>query len=1026
MKAVSSGLTAQRISSVRGQRYLTTPGVTFIMAEQNGVELAKAYVQIIPSMQGAQANIEEALGGAGDIGAKAGGKLGDGLTGAFSKAVEFIGDSIQTGMGFDTAMSQVAATMGKTTDEIAELRDYAKEMGATTAFSATQSAEALNFMALAGYDAETSMKMLPNVMDLAAAGGMELARASDMVTDSQTALGLSLDETEVLVDQMAKTSSKTNTSVSQLGDAMLTIGGTAKNLKGGTAELSQVLGLMADNGIKAGEAGTHLRNIILAMNPTTKDAREAFEQLNFTAYDSQGNLREMSDIFGELKEKTADMTSQERQDIIGKMFKVTDIAAVNALLDTNAERWDEVAEAIDGADGAAQAMADTQLDNLQGDITLMKSAFEGLQIAISDEVTPDLRELVQTATKGLEWVTEHIHTIIGVVKALGIAVAAIKLPAMIGAAKTAMTAFNAVCAANPIGAVLTAAAAAAVVLKGAIDDATDAINEIPDAYEGLDEEEIGFVKSLAEQTDDLTEATNRRKEAEDRLHAAKNERFVLESNLRLAEEEYNSIMSQSMITEEDYARALELQNGIIPELEANIKAQNAAVGELSAAYLTAEGNEDRLIKKQQEAVTAAEEETAAQQEQAKAAEDLAAAQEKQLEAAKKALEESLTLHTEISGKSVELDRTTAESIGRVIDEYDELYEAQKRALDSTVDMFGGFKAETDITFDQLWQNLNSTDFYLNDWATAIEQLEQRGLGKGVVQSLKDMGTDSWDIVYALNHATDTQLDEYTALWEKTGKDQQDILDRMTSGAKEQAETQLSGLSGIAGAHIDEYKKAFGALGVESGKSFKDAIGGKFEEAYKEIDKMTYEEVESLGGYFEALAEDSYSFGANVPIGFGDGIQDEIGYAVNAAISAAQAVAGAISTTLEIKSPSKVTTRFGKFFSQGLGIGIEEETPEAEKAAREMAESVVKAAELDSLTGFKGVEIAAAENAVIERTARYAEPVYEESSEKRAAAAAPAVIQLVVNGRAFTEAMISDINECLGRETIFDMGGYARS
>lgn len=996
------------------------------MAEQNGVELAKAYVQIIPSMQGAQANIEEALGGAGDIGAKAGDKLGEGLTGAFSKAIEFIGDSIQTGMGFDTAMSQVAATMGKTTDEIAELRDYAKEMGATTAFSATQSAEALNFMALAGYDAETSMKMLPNVMDLAAAGGMELARASDMITDSQTALGLSLDETEVLVDQMAKTSSKTNTSVSQLGDAMLTIGGTAKNLSGGTKELNQVLGLMADNGIKAGEAGTHLRNIILAMNPTTKDAREAFEQLNFTAYDSQGNLREMSEIFGELKEKTADMTSQERQDIIGKMFKVTDIAAVNALLDTNAERWDEVAEAIDGADGAAKAMADTQLDNLQGDITLMKSAFEGLQIAISDGVTPDLRELVQTATKGLEWATEHIHTIIGVVKALGIAVAAIKLPAMIGAAKTAMTAFNAVCAANPLGAVLTAAAAAAVVLKGAIDDATDAINEIPDAYEGLSEDDIGFVKSLAEQTDDLTEATNRRKEAEDRLHAAKNERFVLESNLRLAEEEYNAIMSQSIISEGEYARAMELQNGIIPELEANIKAQNAAVGELSAAYLTAEGNEDRLIKKQQEAVTAAEEETAAQQEQAKAAEDLAAAQEKQLEAAKKALEDSLTLHTEISGKSVELDRTTAESIGRVIDEYDALYDSQKKALDSTVDMFGGFKAETDITFDQLWQNLNSTDFYLNDWATAIEQLEQRGLGKGVVQSLKDMGTDSWDIVYALNHATDTQLDEYTALWEKTEKDQGDVLERMTKGAKEQAETQLSGLSGIPGAHIDEYKKAFGALGVKSGKSFKDAIGGKFEEAYKEIDKMTYEEVESLGGYFEALAEDSYSFGANVPIGFGDGIQDKIGYAVNAAISAAQAVAGAISTTLEIKSPSKVTTRFGKFFSQGLRVGIEEETPEAEKAAREMAESVVKAAELDSLTGFKGVEIAAGENAVIERTARYAEPVYEESPEKRAAAAAPAVIQLVVNGRAFTEAMISDINECLGRETIFDMGGYARS
>ena len=1010
---------------MRGQRYLTTPGVTFIMAEQNGVELAKAYVQIVPSMQGMKKALEDELGGGdgvGDIGSEAGKKLGEGLTAAFSKAIEFIGDSIQTGMGFDTAMSQVAATMGKTTDEIAELRDYAKEMGATTAFSATQSAEALNFMALAGYDAETSMKMLPNVMDLAAAGGMELARASDMVTDSQTALGLSLEETETLVDQMAKTSSKTNTSVSQLGDAMLTIGGTAKNLSGGTKELNQVLGLMADNGIKAGEAGTHLRNIILAMNPTTKDAREAFEQLNFTAYDSQGNLREMSEIFGELKEKTADMTSQERQDIIGKMFKVTDIAAVNALLDTNAERWDEVAEAIDGADGAAQAMADTQLDNLQGDITLMKSAFEGLQIAISDEVTPDLRELVQTATKGLEWATEHIHTIIGVVKALGIAVAAMKLPAMIGAAKTAMTAFNAVCAANPLGAVLTAAAAAAVVLKGAIDDATDAINEIPDAYEGLSEDDIGFVKSLAEQTDDLTEATNRRKEAEDRLHDARNERYFTELELNKALDDYNLLMSQDNVD----SVKLEQQAELIAELRDRYNEQNAAVGELSAAYLTAKSNEDSLIETQQAAVTAAEEETAAQQEQAKAAEELAAAQEKQLEAAKKALEESLTLHTEISGQAVELDRTTAESIGRVIDEYDELYESTKQALEKSVDFFGGFKTESSLTFDELKNNLDSTQQAMDNWAGMLEDLGNRGLGRSVVEDLQAMGLNSYEIVQGLSQGTDEQLKEYTKAYENANNDIDTITENMMKKPRKAAEKELGKLSGVAGAHIDEYKKAFGALGVESGKSFKDAIGGKFEEAYKEIDTMTADEIDSLYrkvGDFTAIGG---ADGDNLMIGLADGIQRSAYLAINAAVSAAQSVVNATAGTLEIKSPSKVTTRFGKFFSQGLGIGIEEETPEAEKAAREMAESVVKAAELDSLTGFKGVEIAAGENAVIERAVRYAEPVYEESSEKRAAAAAPAVIQLVVNGRAFAEATISDINECLGHETVFDMGGYARS
>lgn len=131
-------------------------------------------------------------------GTAVGNLVSQGITAAAGAVVEFGKQSIESGMNFDSAMSQVAATMGVTTDEIGELRDKAKEMGASTSFSATEAAEALNYMALAGYDSQTSMEMLPTVLDLAAAGGMDLAAASDMITDSQTALGLSLDETTVL------------------------------------------------------------------------------------------------------------------------------------------------------------------------------------------------------------------------------------------------------------------------------------------------------------------------------------------------------------------------------------------------------------------------------------------------------------------------------------------------------------------------------------------------------------------------------------------------------------------------------------------------------------------------------------------------------------------------------------------------------------------------------------------------------------------------------------------------------------
>lgn len=169
---------------------------------------------------------------------------------AATEIVQFGKESIAAGMNFDSSMSQVAATMGKTTAEVQDLREYAQKMGAETVFSATESAQALNYMALAGYDAEKSMSMLPNVLNLAASGGMQLATASDMITDTQSALGLSMEETTELVNKMAKTASSSNTSVSQLGEAMLTIGGSAKKLAGGTTELTTILGILADNGMK--------------------------------------------------------------------------------------------------------------------------------------------------------------------------------------------------------------------------------------------------------------------------------------------------------------------------------------------------------------------------------------------------------------------------------------------------------------------------------------------------------------------------------------------------------------------------------------------------------------------------------------------------------------------------------------------------------------------------------------------------------------------------------------------------------
>lgn len=329
-------------------------------------------------------------------------KVGAAALGGATAAITAFGvSSVKTGAQFDSSMSQVAATMGTTVDNIQELRDFAMDMGAKTAFSATQAADALNYMALAGYNADEAMTALPNVLNLAAAGNIELAYASDMVTDAQSALGLSMEESAELVDKMAMASSKSNTSVAQLGEAILTVGGTAKNLAGGTTELATSLGILADNGIKGAEGGTTLRNVILSLAAPTDQAAELMESLGLEVYDAEGKMRPLNETFGDLDAILSTMTQGEQTEVLNKIFNKVDLKGVNALLANTGGRFDELSGYIDNATGSAEQMAAVQLDNLQGDVTLLKSAFEGAQIAISDKLTPALRDFVQFGTEGI-------------------------------------------------------------------------------------------------------------------------------------------------------------------------------------------------------------------------------------------------------------------------------------------------------------------------------------------------------------------------------------------------------------------------------------------------------------------------------------------------------------------------------------------------------------------------------------------------------------------------------------------------
>ena len=378
--------------------------------------VAKGTIAVVTSTAGIAKAIDSNVMGAVD---QALGVVVDGFEQMAQAGFSFFESVVQEGMSFDAAMGQVSATLLKTRDDFDEnmvkvegyqgnLRDYAKRLGATTKFTATQAGEALNYMALAGYNAQKSAEMLPGVLNLAAAGAMDLGTASDVVTDAITALGIEEQDVTKFIDQMAKTASSSNTSVSQLGDALLSIGATGRMVTGGFTELNLVLGVLANNGIKASEGGNMLRRLITRLVSPTKEAQGWLDKLGVSVYDASGQMKALPELFQELGGALSGLSEAERNVAVSDLFGQYALAGANALLGTTADSWNGLAAAIDDAAGSAEEMAKIQRETLPGALTILQSAISGVKIELFDLISPTAKEFVETLSNGLSEVAEEV------------------------------------------------------------------------------------------------------------------------------------------------------------------------------------------------------------------------------------------------------------------------------------------------------------------------------------------------------------------------------------------------------------------------------------------------------------------------------------------------------------------------------------------------------------------------------------------------------------------------------------------
>ena len=1046
--------------------------------------------------------------------------------------------AVETGAEFDESMSGVAATMGYSVEELntegseaqqtmQKLRDTALALGKSSSKSANEASQALNYMALAGYDAETAIAMLPKVLDLSSAAEIDLAKASDMVTDAQSALGLSIEGTEVLIDQMAKTASKSNTSVEQLGEGILNIGATAKDMSGGTKELTEVLGLLADNGIKGAEGGTKLRNILLKLEAPTEKAAAKLEELGVSAYDSNGKLRSMQDIFTDLNTAMADMTEQDKSLAKATIFNARDLGAVNALLNTTSDRWNELGAAIEDSAGAAHEMADVKLDNLAGDITLFKSAVEGAQITVSDRLTPALRDMVQFGTEavgkladgfgqgGLSGAVAAAHKIIandleeqknlifgietGIEAAvtafvtyktamlMSEAITALKtVNTLLAEGKTLTEALNAASMQNPYVLIATLAITAATAVKKLINIQTDLMEETSDSYDKLSDEQ----KKLVDDTEELAKTYS-----EARQEWEKNKQAIEEyadANKRLVDELFdlnarekltkgekaaikalvdklNSSYKNLNITIDDTTGKLLTEESairkVIDATEQREKAQAAeeryvtVVDQLAqaeknranAAYEREQGYKRlgdlmvELSKKQQDldgflanageqsywsdeqvvkyanlkaSVSEANEAIADQKDKLG---ELNTAYVSAMESERKLREENDELVGTMAGSSESIDTVVAtatagfgvigasaeEMAGKVtlsldelqtkVDEnvskieeiikaYDDKLASRTGTLQSWFDVNATVSGD-DAKFGKLSKALDQQIKDMEKWTGDIEKLEKAGINQNFLDKLKDAGPQSQALVSELLTVPEDKRNEYADKWYQAYSGAATIAEQQLSAMKAENERQINEMIADLSAKSPEFEAAWKNLGLDAIDGYIDGLrdGKKLKELQDAVKEMVDIALEQT-----AAEQDS-------------------------------------------ASPSKKTKKLGGDFEEGYAVGISDDLTKTAKAAKQMVDKAMGAAE--SMSSSAGRSTAKSLPTVTAVTASTTPQTVTASinADELAAATKKALGELLtggkpgavyLDGKAVGEIVYPDINQRLGSELTLDTKGYS--
>lgn len=697
-----------------------------------------------------------------------------------SELVNVARDVVQTGEQFSASMSEVGAISGATAEELAELEAAARLYGATTKFSATEAADALKYMALAGWNSQQAIAGLPAVLDLAAASGMDLGRASDIVTDYITAFGLEVEDASRFVDIMSYAMSHSNTTTEMLGEAYKNCAANAHAMGFSVEDVTAALMTMANSGIKGGEAGTSLNAIMTRLATNTKGCADILHEYGIEIYDNEKNMRSLSGILTEIAQIWGTLSDEVQNNLakqIAGQNQIVGFQTVMAGLSESAKNagmsFEDYTAALEQCEGTSNDMAKTMSNNLTGDLKALQSALDELKLKIYEDAETPLRNIVKLAKDGavpaLEGIIKNLKYIIPVIVGATTAMVSFKASIAISSiietlsekldklrlaqvAETMQTKLHALAweelnfaqKANVIGLVTSLAIGLASWLATLL----TVTQENTEAMEQANESAKDYTQTLKELN----------QQELDRLVKVEAEA----QTLRTLQSEYDTLRTKAKLTKEEKSKL----DSVASELAKTLGITTQELKNQDGTYKEITGDIDEYIKKLQEQV--------------------------RFEMAKKKIEETTEafyqLESDIESTSKALDEHKQK-----LDELRKKEEEYKKQHGGKVRVLGIEEEEKEI--ERLSTELENLKGQYNDVSNAMKQAEQdfNDLGKSL-NGANDGAEDTVKVIETVTKKTETLSEKYNRLNglleenEKAIKDVNDEIENaMDSGDTEHLE-----------------------------------------------------------------------------------------------------------------------------------------------------------------------------------------------------------------------------------------------